>query len=56
MLQFGAYLTIVFYDRKTFIVQATGSTVAEHSTYYLKSEGPNLGIYMLLVSYNLNIL
>jgi len=24
MPQFGAYLTIVIYDRKTFIVQATG--------------------------------
>ncbi len=27
MPQFGAYLTIVIYDRKTFIVQATGAKV-----------------------------
>jgi hypothetical protein len=47
---------IVFYDRKAFIVQATGSTVAEHSNYDPKSKGSNPGTCMSPVACTINIL
>ncbi len=33
MPQFGSYLTIVIYDRKTYIVQATGELITPASSY-----------------------
>jgi hypothetical protein len=40
MPQFGAYLTIVIYDRKTFIVQATGVKVIKR--FFFVTDGARL--------------
>ncbi len=55
MPQFVAYLTIIIYDHKTFIVQATGLASFGNATQTLKLAKPTATAYLVIWLNELNM-